>query len=259
MMLEGKVALVTGSSRGIGAAIAIGFAREGATVIVNCRSSEDRGREVLAEVRETSPRSDLLVFDVSDWSAVGSAVMEISSRFGRIDVLVNNAGVLEGRPLLEIDEELVDRTFAVNVKGSLCCLQKAAALMKEAGGGSIINVSSISQSSPFFSSCHYAMSKASLLMLTRCAALELGPFGIRVNSLIPGIVETEIDPAYQDDALMRRMRAIIPLRRIGAPRDLVGAAVFLASDTSRYVTGTDILVDGGFSLFQDKNPSGKGE
>jgi 3-oxoacyl-[acyl-carrier protein] reductase len=259
MMLEGKVALVTGSSRGIGAAIAKGFAREGATVIVNCSSSGDLGREVLAAVRQTSPRSDLMVFDVADGDGVTGAVCDIVSRFGRIDVLVNNAGIAEGRPLLEIDEALVDRIFAVNVKGSFHCLQAVARRMKELGGGSIINISSISQSSPFFNSCHYAMSKASLMMLTRCAALELGPHKIRVNSLIPGIVDTDIDPLYRDEGMMRRMRAIIPLRSIGTPPDLVGAALFLASDASQYVTGTDLLVDGGFSLFQDKNPSGKGE
>jgi NAD(P)-dependent dehydrogenase (short-subunit alcohol dehydrogenase family) len=254
MMLEGKIALVTGSSRGIGAAIARGFAREGATVILNCRSSEAMAREVLASVREASPRSDLMLFDVADPAAVARAVNDILSRFPRIDVLVNNAGVLEGRPLLEIDEALLERTFAVNVVGSLSCLQRAAQGMRRTGGGSIINVSSISQSSPFSGSCAYAMSKAAVMMLTRCAALELGPLGIRVNSLIPGIVETDIDPAYKDEALMGRMRGIIPLRRTGVPVDVVGGAVFLASDASLYVTGTDLLVDGGFSLFQDKNP-----
>ena len=256
-LLEGKVALVTGSSRGIGAAIAAGFADEGATVVVNCRSSEKRAEEVLAAVRRTSPRSTLMRFDVADAAGVRRAVSDIATRFGRIDVLVNNAGILEARGLLDIDEELVERTFGVNVKGGLFCLQAVAARMKEQGGGSVINVSSLSQSSPFFNSCHYAMSKAAVMMLTRCAALELGPYRIRVNSLIPGIVETEIDPGYRDEALMRRMRAIIPLGAVGAPPDMVGAAVFLASDASAYVTGTDIVVDGGFSLFQDKNPKGE--
>ena len=252
-LLHGKIALITGSSRGIGAALAKGFAAEGASVILNCLHSRGRAESLLEEIRRVSADSCLQLFDVSERAAVHRAVQEAVERYGRIDILVNNAGILESRPFLEIDDQLLDKTLAVNLKGALYCIQEVAPHMSQAGG-SIINVSSISEHSPFPNSAHYAMSKAAVKMLSRCAALELADRQIRVNTLIPGIISTDIDPAYRDEPLMRRMQRIIPLQRVGEPFDLVGAAVFLASDSARYITGIEILVDGGFMLFAEKNP-----
>ena len=252
-LLHGKIALITGSSRGIGAALARGFSEEGATVVLNCIRNRDRAESLLQEIRQVSPDSCLQPFDVSKRASVQRAVKELVGRYGRIDILINNAGILESRPLLEIDDPLLDNTLAVNLKGALYCIQEVVPHMSRAVG-SIINVSSISEHSPFPNSAHYAMSKAGVKMLSRCAALELADRQIRVNTLIPGIISTDIDPAYRDKRLMQRMKRIIPLQRIGEPADLVGAAVFLASDSARYITGTEILVDGGFMLFAEKNP-----
>jgi NAD(P)-dependent dehydrogenase (short-subunit alcohol dehydrogenase family) len=223
-------------------------------VVLNCRSSVESGEQVLREIRQFSPKSILLPADVSKKEEVQRLIDEIVNLFQRIDVLVNNAGILKGAEFLRVQTEDVNEMFEVNVLGSLYCLQQAAAQMIKQGYGSVINVTSISQFSPFFNSVPYALSKSALQMLTRCAALDLSKHNIRVNSLIPGIIKTDIDHGYRDEAFMERMRKIIPLGRVGEPLDMVGAALFLASDLSAYVTGIDILVDGGFMLFKDKNP-----
>jgi NAD(P)-dependent dehydrogenase (short-subunit alcohol dehydrogenase family) len=255
MLLQNTVALVTGSSRGIGAAIARGFARQGATVIVNYFRSSEAAKEVLATVRKSSPESLALEMDVSDQTAVNAAVRRIIDRFGRIDVLVNNAGVLEGGSVLGLGAADIDRIMRVNLHGAVHCIQAVTGSMKDRKNGSLIKIGSISQFSPFYDSVAYAMSKGALRMLTRCSALELAPFDIRVNTVVPGIIRSDIDPKYQDEKLMVRMRKAVPLKRIGTPEDVVGAVVFLASRLSVYVTGIDILVDGGFMLFKEKNPT----
>jgi len=254
MLLRNRVALVTGSSRGIGAAIVKGYAREGARVVVNYNKSRKAGQEVFEEVKKTSNDSMLLGFDVSKKDQVDSAVKKIIERYGRIDILVNNAGIVLSSSFLDIKEKDLDRLISINFKGSLYCAQAAVRSMIDNKYGKIINMTSISGFSPFFDSTHYAMTKAGLAMMTRNMALELGKYNIMVNSLIPGIIKTEIVPGYDDEELMQRMKRIIPMDRIGYPQDMVGAAIFLASPLSDYVSGIEILVDGGFSLFKDKNP-----
>jgi NAD(P)-dependent dehydrogenase (short-subunit alcohol dehydrogenase family) len=254
MLLENRVALVTGSSRGIGAAIVKGFAREGCRVIVNYNKSKKAGEEVFEEVKKSSNDSMLLGFDVSQKDQVDSAVNKIIDRYGRIDILVNNAGIVLSSSFLDIKEKDLDRLININFKGSLYCAQAAAKSMIDNKYGKIINMTSISGFSPFFDSAHYAMTKAGLAMMTKNMALELGKHNIMVNSLIPGIIKTEIVRGYDDEELMKRMNRIIPLDRIGYPEDMVGAAIFLASPLSDYVSGIAVLVDGGFSLFKDKNP-----
>ncbi len=254
MVLSDRIILVTGSSRGIGAALARGLARHGATIIVNYHRSKDMALAVLDEVKKYSPESSLLGFDVGDKEAVDRAFEQIISGYGRIDVLFNNAGIMKSSQIEGISDSDTFDIFRTNAIGSLHCLQAAILSMKKMRSGKIINISSISQFSPFYRSTQYAMSKGAVNMLTRCAALELGEYNITVNSLIPGIIESDIDPRYDDPALMERMRKIVPLQSIGKPETMVGSAVFLASDLSNYITGIDILVDGGFSLFKDKNP-----
>jgi 3-oxoacyl-[acyl-carrier protein] reductase len=254
MLLKNRVALVTGSSRGIGAAVVKVFAREGSRVIVNYNKSKKAGEEVFQEVKKSSNDSMLLGFDVSKKDQVDSAVKEIIDRYGRIDILVNNAGIVLSSSFMELKEKDLDKLIDINFKGSLYCAQAAAKSMIDNKYGKIINMTSISGFSPFFDSTHYAMTKAGLAMMTKNMALELGKHNIMVNSLIPGIIKTEVVPGYDDEELMQRMKGIIPLDRIGYPEDMVGAALFLASPLSDYVSGISVLVDGGFSLFKDKNP-----
>ena len=254
MLLKDRVALVTGSSRGIGAAIAKGFAEQGCRVVVNYNRSKEAGEKVYDAVRKSSPDSMIMGFDVSEKAQVDKAVGKIIREYGKIDILVNNAGIVMSSSFMELTEEEVDRIININLKGSLYCAQAAARSMIGNKYGKIINMTSISGFSPFFNSTHYAMTKSALKMMTRNMALELGEYNIMVNSLIPGIIKTEIVPGYEDGGLMDRMKRIIPLGRIGYPEDMVGAAVFLASSMSDYVSGIDVLVDGGFILFKDKNP-----
>ena len=254
MLLKNRIALVTGSSRGIGAAIAKGYAREGARVIVNYNKSKKAGEEVFEEVKKFSNDSLLLEFDVSKRKQVDSAINKVMEKYGRIDILVNNAGIVLSTSFMDLKEKDLDKLIDINLKGSIYCAQAAAKRMADSKYGKIINLTSISGFSPFFNSTHYAITKAGLAMMTKNMALELGKYNIMVNSLIPGIIKTDIVPGYDDEEMMDRMKGIIPLDRIGHPEDMVGAAIFLASNMSDYVSGIAILVDGGFSLFQDKNP-----
>jgi NAD(P)-dependent dehydrogenase (short-subunit alcohol dehydrogenase family) len=254
MILNNKIALVTGSSRGIGAAIAKGYAREGCTVIINYINPEEPYKEVLAEVKKYTKESITLKFDVSRKSEVNRAVEKIIKRFGKIDILVNNAAVLTPSPFISINNAMLDKTLDVNLKGSFYCAQAVAKHMIKNSYGKIINISSVSQFTPFYESVHYAMSKSGIKMLTKCLALELGKHNINVNSIVPGIIKTDIIDAYEDADLMKRMLKLMPLKKIGNPEDIVGAALFLASENSDYLTGINIIVDGGFSLFKVKHP-----
>lgn len=254
-LLQDKVILITGSSRGIGAALAIGLAEYGGKIIINCNNSRTKAENVLAKVSEISPDSIIVQFDVSKKNEVRTSIKKIIDKFGRLDVLINNAGILRTAPLENIEDMDALDIFKTNTLGSLHCIQEAVNYMKDQKGvKKVINLSSISQDSPFYNGAHYAFSKSAIRMLTKCSALEFGKHGITVNSLIPGIIKSEIDERYKDDALMKRMENIIPLQRIGNPEDMIGAAIFLSSSLSDYLTGVDILVDGGFSLFKDKNP-----
>lgn len=257
MLLKNRVALVTGSSRGIGAAIVKGYASEGASVIVNYNKSKKAGEEVFEEVRKLSNNSMLLEFDVSKKDQVDSSIKRIIDRYGKIDILVNNAGIVLSSSFLDLKEKDLDELININLKGSLYCAQAVVKNMIDNKYGKIINMTSISGFSPFLNSSHYAMTKAGLAMMTKNMALELGKCNIMVNSLVPGIIKTEIVPGYDDEELMQRMKSLIPLDRIGYPEDMVGAAIFLASPLSDYISGIDILVDGGFCLFKDKNPEKK--
>jgi glucose 1-dehydrogenase len=186
------------------------------------------------------------VGDVSDAASVESLVAQIVEGFGRLDVLVNNAGIEKSQPLLEVDEASWDRTLAVDLKGPFLCLQAAARRMKEGGGGSIVNISSVHEDFPFPSYTPYAAAKGGLRMLMRNAAVELAQFGIRVNNIAPGAIATPINAAaLADPAKVKRLKEIVPLMRMGKPEEVAEVALFLASDRSSYVTGSTYYVDGG--------------
>jgi NAD(P)-dependent dehydrogenase (short-subunit alcohol dehydrogenase family) len=235
--LAGKVALVTGGSRGIGRAIALGLAAEGALVHV-CHA--DDASEVVALLPEGA--LDLRA-DVGDRRQVAQAF----SRLNRLDVLVNCAGITGWTPFADTTEEAFDHVIDVNLKGTFFCSLEAAALMRSSGGGAIVNVSSVVGSRPLRTLSVYGVSKAGIEALTRHLAVELAPDGIRVNAFAPGSTEVERNLA-DDPEYVSRWAPLVPLGRVGTPEEMVGPAVFLASDESSYVTGQCFFVDGGWTL-----------
>jgi NAD(P)-dependent dehydrogenase (short-subunit alcohol dehydrogenase family) len=250
MRLEGKTALVTGGSRGNGRAIAVGLAREGADVAVNYRSHEAEALSAVEEIRATGRRGVAVQADTSNSAQVRAMVDQVLAEFGRIDVLVNNAGILKRTPFLEISEEEWDQILDVNLKGYFLVGQAVAREMVRQKGGVILNISSMGEVVPAPNATHYNVSKGGVGQLTRQMALELASHGIRVNALCPGLIETDINRQDIAREEFRNARlATIPMKVIGKPEDLVGSAIFLVCDDSRLVTGTHLFVDGGVSMY----------
>ncbi len=247
--LNGKVALVTGASRGIGAAIAAGFARAGALVLGVGRSSGPD--DSLGEV-------DYRPCDVTDSAAFATICRQLKTETGRLDVLVNAAGLsLAGNGDLAQRAEAFDKTLEVNLRAAYRCCLVASELMAPAAGGAIINVTSIGSLLGFPGNPGYVAAKGGLRMLTKALAVDLGPAGIRVNNLAPGYVRTAMtERSYNDPERNRRRTRHTILGRWGTPEDMVGPAVFLASEASAYVTGHDLVVDGGWTA---KGLVGNGE
>jgi len=253
--LEGKVAIVTGGSKGIGRATALGLAEAGADVAVASRKLQDL-EKAADEIRALGRRALPVSAHVGRLADIHELVEKVKATFGRIDILVNNAGTNPAyTTILDSQERLWDSIMNLNLKGPYFLIQEVARVMKEHGGGSIINVSSVDGFRPHDQLGIYSISKAGLNMLTRSAALELAPYRIRVNGIAPGAVQTRILDAMfahlsQEDAKKEkeRMAAHYPLRRIADPEDMVGAMVYLASDASSFTTGEVIAVDGGALL-----------
>lgn len=246
MKLEGQVALVTGGSRSIGRAVALAFAREGAAVAVNYVSHAEEAQTAVREIEKQGRRALAVRADTSQRAQVQAMVDEVTTRLGPIDVLINNAGVQKRVFFLELDEADWDWMLGVNLKGYFLVGQAVAARMKARGRGKIINVSSEAAGFPAPRMTAYCVSKAGVAMLTKCMALELAPYGIRVNALAPGLTRTDINRKdLEDDTFLKARLTRIPLGRVMAPEDLVGAAIFLASADSDMMTGMTLQVDGG--------------
>jgi NAD(P)-dependent dehydrogenase (short-subunit alcohol dehydrogenase family) len=246
--LTGKVAIVTGSTKGIGRAMASGLARAGANVVVSSRK-QDLCEKVASEVEAESGVPALgLACHVGDWDAVPGFVERVVDRFGRIDVLVNNAGITPTRMTpSEITRDVWQKIFSVNVEGPLRTVQCVAPVMRDAGGGSIINIASMAAYSGGTVVCAYGASKAALVNLTKSQAQELIAWNIRVNVLSPGPFESEMVAGAERNA--PGFRDLIAsgtlMQRIADPSEIVGPVVYLASDASSFVTGDDISVSGG--------------
>jgi NAD(P)-dependent dehydrogenase (short-subunit alcohol dehydrogenase family) len=249
MRLDGTHAIVTGAGSGIGRAVALGFAREGAGVVV-ADVNPARASETAAAIEASGGRALAVQVDVSSRASVEALLGAALQRFEHIEILFNNAGVSSRVGFLEMPEEEWDRVLGTNLKGQFLVGQAVARHMAERGGGSIINTSSqLAEGAANPRSAHYLASKGGSRMLTRGMAVDLAPHSIRVNALAPGVTVTNLtrqrledDPDWQRWALER-----IPMGRLGQPDDLVGACLFLASDDSRYVTGATIVVDGGYT------------
>jgi len=242
----GKVVLVTGAGRGIGRAIARGFAAAGARVAVNDLTPDNLDRTV-AEIRAAGGVAELFLADVANKMAVQTMIDAVHDVFGAIHVLINNAGVEPHASLLTFDEWDWDRTLAVNLKGPFLMMQSVGRLMVEQGGGAIVNVASIAgRAHGLKDRAAYVASKTGLIGLTREAARELAAYNIRVNAVCPGVIETEMTAALrQDEAMMARWLSDIPQARLGHPDDVIPLVLFLCSPAAAYLTGQAINVDGG--------------
>jgi L-rhamnose 1-dehydrogenase len=246
-LLEGKTVLVTGGSTGIGRAAAIGAAQHGANVAINYASSDDKAASCVAEIEALGERGLAVKGDVALPESATDFVTKAVEAFGRVDVMVSNAGICPFHAFLDMPVETVDRTFRVNLHGAYYMVQAAANQMVRQGqGGAIVAVSSISALVGGEFQTHYTPTKAGVHSLMQSAAIALGKHGIRCNSVLPGTILTEINKEDLADQDKRdRMTARIPLGRLGESEDLVGPIVFLASDMAAYVTGAALLVDGG--------------
>lgn len=243
--LKGKYAIVTGGGRGIGEAIAMAFAKEGAHVAI-AELDPAIGKECADEIERLGRRSMFVQTDVSQKSQIDSLVARVLKSFGRIDILVNNAGIHISQPFLEVTEELYDRTLQNNLKSQFFCAQAVARHMVErGGGGKIINTTSISSEVADPGASHYCMGKGGSQMLTRAAALELAEHDIQVNAIAPGTIKTKITDWYETQDSVDYCKKFVPAARFGTPDEIAGAAIYLASDESSYTTGATIVIDGG--------------
>lgn len=246
MRLSGKVALVTGGSHGIGQAVVVRYAREGAKVAL-CGRGKAALEETVALIREQGGEALAFETDVSDKAQVDRLIDGIVEKWGRLDIVVNNAGICEVSPFLDITEDQWDRHMNINLKGAFLVSQRAAREMVRLGsGGSIIQMSSVNGIQAEGDQVHYNTTKGGMINLSMSMALELAEHGIRVNALCPGFIETRLTKPLIDNppAIADYLRTV-PMKRVGQPEEIASAALFLASDDSSYVTGTSMVVDGG--------------
>ena len=246
-MLENKVALVTGAGRGIGRAIAIALAKEGAEVVVNYNGSEERAKEVKQTIEENGGKASIYKCNVSDFEACEAMIKDIVKEHGRLDILVNNAGITKDGLIMKMKEEDFDSVLNVNLKGTFNTIRHSARQMLRQKSGRIINISSVSGILGNAGQANYAASKAGVIGLTKTMARELGSRGITVNAIAPGFVDTEMTGVLSEEIRENACRQII-LGRFGKPEDIANVAVFLASDKADYITGQVISVDGGMNV-----------
>lgn len=253
--LQGKIAIVTGGSRGIGQGIAMGLARAGAKVVVTSRKAQDL-ESTAAQIKEMKGEAYALPAHLGRLEEIKRVVDTVMEKYGRIDILVNNAGASPAMAsVLDSDERLWETIMNLNLRGVYFMSQACARVMKEQGGGKIINIASIDgfKPEPFVSV--YSISKAGVRMITKTFAMELASFNIQVNTIAPGPISTKMMdshwfslPPEEAKKAKEEFEKLLPMGRIGVPDDIVGAAIYLASDASNYTTGAEIVIDGGILL-----------
>lgn len=246
-MLKNKIALITGAGRGIGRAIAIALAKEGAEVVINYNGSEERAKEVKQTIEENGGKASIYKCNVSDFTACEAMIKDIVKEYGHLDILVNNAGITKDGLIMKMKEEDFDSVLNVNLKGTFNTIRHSARQMLKQRCGKIINISSVSGILGNVGQANYAASKAGVIGLTKTMARELGSRGITVNAIAPGFVETEMTGVLSEEIRENACKQII-LGRFGKPEDIANTAVFLASDKADYITGQVISVDGGMNV-----------
>ncbi|MCC6264649.1 MAG: glucose 1-dehydrogenase [Bryobacterales bacterium] len=248
-MLEEQVAVVTGASRGIGRAIAVALAGEGARVVVNFVSNKAAAEEVASLIREAGGEALTVQGDVSDRTSHARILGEALRGFGRLDILVNNAGMSKRQAFLDVEAGDFDYQIGVNFTGPFFLTQAAGRIMAAQGWGKIISISSVHDAQPMRLNSAYCAAKSALVMMTKCAALELAPAGVQVNCVSPGAILTDENrPRLEDPAYLAQVLAKIPAGRVGGVDDITGAVLLLASPASAYITGAVLYVDGGMLL-----------
>jgi len=249
MDLKDKVAIITGARRGMGRTHALALAKAGAKVVVSDISQEDC-QKVVEEIKKAGGEAIAVKCDVTKKEEADEMVEKAIEKFGKVDILVNNAGICQFKPFFELTEEEWDRTLDINLKGYFLCAQAAAKEMAKQKSGVIINIASVAmgqQGIGFPNIVHYCASKGGIVGMTEALAVELAPYNIRVNAISPGMIETPmIDPVKQDPKIMEAMLARVPMRRVGKPEEVSNLVLFLASDASSYMTGSTVVIDGGW-------------
>ena len=246
-MLNGKVAVVTGASRGIGREIALTLGKQGAFVIVNYNGSKEKAEEVVKEMKEAGGDGVAIKCNVSDFSECEQFISEIISEYKRVDILVNNAGITRDGLLMKMSEEDFDAVLDTNLKGAFNCTKFVSRQMLKQRSGRIINISSVSGVLGNAGQANYSASKAGLIGLTKSVARELASRGITVNAVAPGFIHTEMTEVLSD-AVKEASIAQIPLKKFGETKDIANAVLFLASENASYITGQVIHVDGGMAM-----------
>jgi len=246
-MLENKIAVVTGAARGIGRAIALALAAEGAIVIVHYNGSAAKAEEVIKEITQAGGRAESFACNVTDATAVEGLFAEVLKKYGRIDILVNNAGITKDGLLMRMTEEDFTQVIDTNLKGAFHCTKAAVKVMLKQRSGRIINISSVSGVTGNAGQANYSASKAGLIGLTKSVAREVASRGITVNAVAPGFIETDMTEVLPEK-VKTNATAQIPLNHFGKPEDVAAAVAFLASDKSGYITGQVICVDGGMAM-----------
>ncbi len=247
MMLENQVALVTGAGKGIGKAIALALASNGAAVIVNYNGSKERAKETVNQIQENGGKAEAIGCNVADFNSCKEMLEDVISRYGRLDILVNNAGITKDNLLMKMSEEDFDAVIDINLKGAFNCMKHVARQMIKQKSGRIINISSVSGVAGNAGQANYSASKAGLIGLTKTAAKELASRGITVNAIAPGFIQTEMTDVLSD-AIKSAALEKIPMKRFGEPEDIAQAVLFFASGNAKYITGQVICVDGGMVM-----------
>ncbi|CAH0183549.1 MULTISPECIES: 3-oxoacyl-[acyl-carrier-protein] reductase [Peribacillus] len=247
MILEGKKALVTGASRGIGREVALELARQGADVAINYSGSEAKANEVVDEIKALGRKAFAIQCDVANSESVTSMIKEVVEQFGRVDILVNNAGITRDNLLMRMKEEEWDSVINTNLKGVFLCTKAVTRQMMKQRSGRIINMASIVGVSGNAGQANYVAAKAGVIGLTKTTAKELASRGITVNAIAPGFISTDMTGELPED-VRKAMLDQIPLARFGDPKDIAAVASFLASEASKYMTGQTLHVDGGMVM-----------
>ncbi|MDO5550742.1 MAG: 3-oxoacyl-[acyl-carrier-protein] reductase [Lachnospiraceae bacterium] len=246
-MLENQVALVTGASRGIGQAIAMALASQGATVIVNYNGSEERAKATVAQIEAEGGKAEAVRCNVADFTACGQMMADVIKHYGRLDILVNNAGITRDNLLMKMNEEDFDAVLDTNLKGAFNCIKHVSRQMLKQRSGRIISISSVSGVMGNAGQANYSASKAGMIGLTKAAARELASRGITVNAIAPGFIQTEMTQVLSD-AVKAAATEQIPMKHFGETEDIAQTALFLASENAKYITGQVICVDGGMAM-----------